>query len=147
VNSQPLQAGYNPPLTFVWEDGSTTVPRIVNQPGDYIFYLSNQCYTVSDVATIQVKPCDITAPNIISLNSPEDNESFYVNYDGIAEFKCYIFNRWGNVIYEYSDPAGKWNGRSSSGDKVEEGTYFYRIDAVFEGGEEIQKHGFVVVKH
>ena len=147
VNSQPLQAGYNPPLTFVWEDGNTTVPRIVNQPGDYIFYLSNACYTVSDVSTIKVKPCDITAPNILSLNSQSGNESFYVDYEGIAEFKCYILNRWGNVIYEYANPAGKWNGKTSSGDLVEEGTYFYRIDAVFEGGEKIQKHGFVVVKY
>ncbi len=147
VNSQPLQAGYNPLQTFVWGDGNTEVPRIVNQPGDYTFFLSNECYTVSDVATIKVKPCDITAPNIISLTSQSGNESFYVNYDGIAEFQCYILNRWGNVIYEYSDPAGNWNGKTSSGDLVEEGTYFYRIDAVFEGGEKIQKHGFVVVKY
>jgi subtilisin-like proprotein convertase family protein len=147
VNSQPLQAGYNPLQTFVWGDGSTTVPRIVNQPGDYTFYLSNACYTVSDVSTIKVKPCDITAPNILSLSSNSGNESFFVEYDGIAEFQCYILNRWGNVIYEYSDPAGKWNGKTSSGDLVEEGTYFYRIDAVFEGGEKIQKHGFVVVKY
>ena len=147
VNSQPLQAGYNPLQTFVWWDGYTTVPRIVNQPGDYTFYLSNSCYTVSDVATIVIKPCDITAPNIISLSSPAGNELFYVDYDGLAEFQCYILNRWGNVIYEYSDPAGHWDGKTSSGDIVEEGTYFYRIDAVFEGGEKIQKHGFVVVKY
>jgi subtilisin-like proprotein convertase family protein len=147
VNSQPLQAGYNPLLTFVWWDGYTTVPRIVSQPGDYTFYLSNVCYTVSDVATIKIKPCDIEAPNIISLSSPAGNELFYVDYDGLAEFQCYILNRWGNVIYEYSDPAGHWDGRTSTGDLVEEGTYFYRIDAVFEGGEKIQKHGFVVVKY
>jgi hypothetical protein len=147
VNSQPLQAGYNPLQTFVWGDGYTAVPRIVNQPGDYPFYLSNACYTVSDIATITIKPCDITAPNIISLSSQAGNEAFYVNYEGIAEFQCYILNRWGNVIYEYSDPAGQWDGKTSSGDIVEEGTYFYRIDAVFEGGEKIQKHGFVVVKY
>jgi hypothetical protein len=148
VNSQPLQAGYNPLQTFVWGDGYTTVPRIVNQPGDYTFYLSNACYTVSDVATIVNKPCDITAPNIISLSTAADsNNIFFVNYDGIAQFNCSIMNRWGNVIYEYSDPAGHWDGKTSSGDLVEEGTYFYRIDAVFEGGEKIQKHGFVFVKH
>jgi hypothetical protein len=30
---------------------------------------------------------------------------------------------------------------------VEEGTYFYRIDAVLDGGIELQKHGFVVLKY
>lgn len=147
VNSQPLQPGYNPLHTFVWGDGYNAVPRIVNQPGDYPFFLSNVCYTVSDIATITIKPCDITAPNIISLSSQVGNETFFVEYDGIAEFQCYILNRWGNVIYEYTDPAGHWDGKTSSGDIVEEGTYFYRIDAVFEGGEKIQKHGFVVVKY
>ena len=72
---------------------------------------------------------------------------FFVQYDGIAEFHCSILNRWGNVIYEYSDPAGGWNGRSKSGDIVEEGTYFYIIDATFEGGREIKEHGFVQLKH
>jgi hypothetical protein len=28
---------------------------------------------------------------------------------------------------------------------VNEGTYFYKIDATFEGGQAVQKHGFVVV--
>jgi hypothetical protein len=119
----------------------------VNQPGDYTFYLSNACYTVSDVSTIEIKPCDITAPNIVSLSSEVGNNQFFVNYEGISEFQCYILNRWGNVIYEYSDPAGYWDGKTSGGDLVEEGTYFYRIDAVLEGGEILQKHGFVVLKY
>jgi hypothetical protein len=56
-------------------------------------------------------------------------------------------NRWGNIIYEYSDPAGHWDGKTAGGELVEEGTYFYRIDAVLDGGQELQKHGFVVVKY
>ena len=33
------------------------------------------------------------------------------------------------------------------GDKVEEGTYFYVIKAIYEGGIPIEKHGFVEVKY
>jgi hypothetical protein len=147
INTTPLQAGYNPPFAGQWWDGSTTVPRLVSDIGNYIYTASNACNTVTDTATIKFKPCDITAPNIVVLSSLAGNNTFYVNYEGISEFKCTILNRWGNVIYEYTDPAGNWNGKTNSGDVVEEGTYFYKIDAVLDGGIELQKHGFVVVKY
>ena len=70
---------------------------------------------------------------------------FFVEYDGIAEFECVILNRWGNIIYTFTDPAGSWDGKSENGTLVTEGTYFYRINAKFEGGEEVKKHGFVYV--
>jgi hypothetical protein len=34
-----------------------------------------------------------------------------------------------------------------SGDVVDEGTYFYRINVTLMGGEEVQKHGFIQVLH
>jgi gliding motility-associated-like protein len=70
-----------------------------------------------------------------------------VQYSGLESFYCTILNRWGNVIYEYSDPAGGWNGKTKNGDLVSEGTYFYRIDAKFEGSEPVVKHGFIEVKY
>jgi hypothetical protein len=51
------------------------------------------------------------------------------------------------VIFEYTNPAEKWYGKTAAGDIVEEGTYFYRIDATLDGGIELQKHGFIVLKY
>ena len=56
-------------------------------------------------------------------------------------------NRWGNFIYEYNDPSGTWDATDQNGNLVTEGTYFYLIDAIMEGGKPIQLHGFVVVEH
>jgi gliding motility-associated-like protein len=82
------------------------------------------------------------------LSSIAGNNEFFVNYNGIEEFNCIILNRWGNVIHQYTDPAGVWDGTNQkSGKLVTEGTYFYKIDATFEGGESTQKHGFVVLKY
>jgi hypothetical protein len=137
------QMNYNPSNTYFWEDGATEIPRVISDAGIYIFHLKNACYEV----TIGIKPCDITAPNIIVLSSLAENNVFYVNAEGIVNFNCVILNRWGNVIYEYSDATGGWNGETADGNKVQEGTYFYRIKAVLEGGDELIKHGFVVVKY
>ena len=142
-----LQANYTPSTTWFWENGSTDIPRVISGAGSYIFHLQNACYEVIDTATIGIKPCDISAPNIIVLSSTEGNEFFSINTTGIVDFNCVILNRWGNVIYEYNDPEGGWNGKTSNGNLVEEGTYFYRIKATYEGGEDVIKHGFVVLKY
>ena len=146
-NVWTLQANYSPIQLGLWNVANATTPLIISQPGNYIYTLSNECYTVSDTATIGLKPCDIIAPNVISLSSTVGNDIFYVQYSGLETFYCTILNRWGNVIYEYDDPAGGWNGKTKGGDVVSEGTYFYRIDAKFEGAEPIVKHGFIEVKH
>jgi hypothetical protein len=56
-------------------------------------------------------------------------------------------NRWGNIIYQYTDPAAAWDGKTQGGTLVEEGVYFYKIDATLEGGEDVRLHGFVHLKY
>lgn len=134
--------------TYLWNTGATGSSIVVNEPGDYIITVSNICHSYTDTATIGTKVCDIEAPNVMVLSSLVGNNAFFVQYEGVAEFECTILNRWGNKIYEYFDPAGKWDGYTSGGTLVEEGTYFYIIKATFEGSEEeIIKQGFVQVRH
>ena len=98
-------------------------------------------------ATLDYFFCDLNAPNVIVLSSTVGNNEFFVNYNGITDFQCLILNRWGNKVYEYFDPTETWPGTNMSGKTLDEGTYFYKINAKFEGGNEIQKHGFVVLKY
>jgi len=146
-NEWTLQPDYIPTINWFWENGSTDIPRIISGAGSYIFSIYNACDTVNDTATIGIKPCDISAPNIIVLSSDVGNNFFSVNTTGIVDFNCVILNRWGNVIYEFTDAAGGWDGKTADGNLVEEGTYFYRIKATYEGGEDVIKHGFVVLKY
>lgn len=146
-SSVTLYAQQNPTVTeFNWNTGATGPSITVTQPGQYIVTGSNICHTHTDTATVGIKVCEIEAPNIISLSSLVGNELFFVEYAGVAAFNCVILNRWGNKIYEYSDPSGSWDGRTQNGNVVEEGTYYYIIKATFEGGEEVVKHGFVQVE-
>ncbi len=147
-NVPPIQSTYSNPINLEWENGLTDPLRIINAAGVYTATISNECYTRSASSTVTLKPCDIEVPNIINLSSTVGNNLFFVQYNGIAEFNCMIFNRWGNLIYEYSDPAGTWDGKTADGKPVVEGTYFYKIVGRFDGLEEdFVKHGFVVVKY
>jgi hypothetical protein len=147
LSAVTLQSSYSPTWTGIWADGSTLPSASITQSGAYVYSISNECYTASDTAQINFYVCEITVPNIISLSSLSGNNLFSVNSNGIEAFHCVIINRWGNFIYEYNDPTGSWNGKDQNGDLVNEGTYFYLIDATTEGGKEISLHGFVVVHY
>ena len=142
-----VQAGYDSDVSFDWSNGASGNLIEVNQDGNYIVNLNHVCGTEIDTATLDYFFCDLNAPNVIVLSSTVGNNEFFVNYNGITDFKCIILNRWGNKVYEYFDPTGTWPGTNMSGKVLDEGTYFYKINAKFEGGNEIQKHGFVVLKY
>ena len=133
--------------SYQWSTGATTPTIEVSAAGEYILIGSNECYSITDTAIIDTKICEINAPNVICLSSQVGNNLFFVDYEGVKEFSCSILNRWGNVIYDYTDPSGGWDGKTSNGTIVDEGTYFYIIKATFENNEEITKHGFVQLKY
>lgn len=141
----PVWASVVNQTSLVWSNGATTNP-IEGQSGQtYEVTASNECYSQTASATIFEKLCDVQAPNVLSLSSVDGNNTWYVKADGLKEFNCIILNRWGNVIYEYSDPNGSWDGKGPSGNNVAEGTYFYTLKAKTEIGEELEKHGFIQV--
>ncbi len=127
-----------------WSNGQSGSTITVTEPGVYEVEVSNQCHTANAQATIGYKICDIIAPNVMSLSSTVGNDLWHVEADGLETFRCRITNRWGNLIYEFSDPNSGWDG-TKDGQPVSEGTYFYIIDATIEGGEQLQKHGFIEV--
>ncbi|MDG1333124.1 MAG: gliding motility-associated C-terminal domain-containing protein [Crocinitomicaceae bacterium] len=132
---------------FVWDTGETGLTITISEPGTYSITGSNICHSWTATSTLDNKLCDIDVPNIISLSSQIGNNTWFVQQEGISEFNCVITNRWGNVVYESNDPAGQWDGNTQNGTLVEEGTYFYIINAVLDNGEPLVKQGFVQVVH
>lgn len=68
-----------------------------------------------------------TLPNAFTPNGDGQND-IYKPYPFCfiesVDFK--VFNRWGQVIFETTDPNLNWNGTNLNGSEVAEGTYFYR---------------------
>lgn len=58
------------------------------------------------------------------VNDPESTE----HWRSIVDFHAYIFNRWGQKLYEWHDVSGSWDGRYK-GHPVKEGTYFVVVNA------------------
>ncbi|MCD7971974.1 MAG: gliding motility-associated C-terminal domain-containing protein [Candidatus Azobacteroides sp.] len=112
-------------LTYTFNQSGTTYVRMV--ASDY----RNECSVTApgEPFIITTSESFIDAPNYFSPNSSSGvNDEFKVVYKSIAEFKCTIFNRWGNQIYQFTDPAEGWDGKKD-GKLVPPGVYFYVIEA------------------
>jgi hypothetical protein len=59
---------------------------------------------------------------------------FQLKGDGFKSLECVIFNRWGELIYEWQNIKDSWNGVSMAGVEVSDGVYFYIIKATGNDG-------------
>jgi gliding motility-associated-like protein len=92
---------------------------------------ANGC-SISRLETlVQENCCDnIFVPNAFSPNNDALNDEFrMVNAYGIDLKKFVVMNRWGNVVFESTNPQIGWNGRHD-GELCEVGNYYYLIQYV-----------------
>lgn len=87
------------------------------------------------------KSVNMYTPNIISL-SASGNDEFLIGTNLAVEMINFlgIYDRWGNLVYEYSGPAEAyrgWNGRRSNGE-YEQGVYTYVLDlGILDGSSDL----------
>lgn len=71
----------------------------------------------------------VLIPNVFTPDGDGINDQFYIQSSGFDEYKIQIFNRWGVKLFESSASEIKWDGRTTAGIKVPDGTYFFILDA------------------
>lgn len=84
-------------------------------------------------------------PNVFTPNGDNKNDLFNPTSRNIIEFEGEIFNRWGEKVYGWSLPQGGWDGRTPSGNIVDEGTYFYILKATGIDGLKYEQNGSVTL--
>ena len=82
---------------------------------------SRICVTISESKLLM--------PNAFSPNGDTHNDVYKAKeYQSIVEFHAYIFNRWGQKLFEWTNPAEGWDG-NYNGRPVKEGVYFVVVKA------------------
>ena len=67
-------------------------------------------------------------PNAFSPNGDGINETFTGYGTLITEYKMYIFDRWGNLVYETQEIDAPWDGKANGGAEIaQEDVYVYRV--------------------
>lgn len=65
-------------------------------------------------------------PNVFTPGSEDENAAFRLYSINVYEFfHIYIYNRFGQLVYESADPAFEWQGTMEDGTPCPQGTYTY----------------------
>jgi gliding motility-associated-like protein len=87
-----------------------------------------------DTACVLVKilefipPPVFDVPNVFSPNGDGNNDTWnFFNLEFVESIELTILNRWGNVVFESTDPNPTWDGRLPNGSDASEGVYFYKF--------------------
>jgi gliding motility-associated-like protein len=105
--------------------------------GDNILVVVNNC----DIPPIEPV---VIIPSVFTPNIDGHNDQFNISGIGITALHFKIFNRWGELIFETNQLNEGWNGRTTSGTEVPEGTYFYITTITTTNGEETH-HGSITL--
>ena len=125
-----------------------TFPLDESGMGIYTAFVTSEYGCISDTTQIDATITytmsfnDFDFPNVISANDDGTNDyldlkSYFMTCD---EFTLYIFNRWGNLVFEQGQNSAFFRGQDANGNDLEDGVYTYKL--IFENYE---KHGFIHV--
>lgn len=139
------------PFTWSWDFGNgnsssdQNPTHIFNEDGTYTVMLiittEEGCV---DTAVQDITILDgINIPNVFSPDGDGINDLFEISGSNFETFHAEIYNRWGNLIFESDAPQISWNGITTTGSMVSEGTYFLTLVITLLDGTEI-KHGGTV---
>lgn len=129
--------------SYVWSTGQTGPQIATSIQGYYYLTGTNECGSFTDSAFVLTDVCVIDFPNVFTPDGNGENPVFtsLQQPDGFKTFKCQIFNRWGDLMYEYDTVFGSWDGKVN-GNEASEGVYFYTVTAVTVNNKDLTRQGF-----
>ncbi|MBX7206328.1 MAG: gliding motility-associated C-terminal domain-containing protein [Bacteroidia bacterium] len=111
---------------FNWQDGSKDSVFKVIIPGEYFVLATNECGTFSDTVLIEDCLCIPIVPTAFSPNGNGHNDTFRAEGCVPFAFEMFIFNRWGQLVFQSNSIVDGWNGMVN-GKPAEEGVYGWLI--------------------
>lgn len=87
------------------------------------------CERDSTVINISVPESQLLVPNVFTPNGDGQNDEFRVLYRSLREYHIWVYNRWGKLVYESTDPSKGWDGMIGNRPAAE-GAYYYVIRAL-----------------
>ncbi len=127
-------------FTYLGKAGSSSVVTRYEDNTSYNFTQSGMTMVsllmvvgneVIDSTSIHVTISEsvLKMPNAFTPNGDGINDIYKVKeHKSIVEFHAYIFNRWGQKLYDWTDIDGGWDG-TFHGTDVKDGVYFVVVKA------------------
>lgn len=131
----PYTPGENPEHTFA-EPGNYTLTLHVENAGN--------CPDEYSKEICILPPVIIFVPDIFSPNGDGLNDVLYARVKGAADFNFIVYDRWGEKVFETTDPNIGWDG-NYKGRVSEQGVYVWYLKASRADGEAQNQKGDVTL--
>ena len=121
----------------------------ISTPDETITYTvtvvdSNGCTTSDEVTVFVDFDYIIWVPNIFSPNGDGNNDVLFVRGLGVAQFNFFMYDRWGEKVFETQDLNKGWDG-SFRGKKMNNAVFVYYLEATFTDGTEVSQKGDITL--
>jgi gliding motility-associated-like protein len=116
--NQYLLAGPAGYATYLWSTGDTLPEITVNTEGLYTLQLTthNLC-AGADSTYLKMLEAEspFLVPNAFTPNNDGLNDTFrpVVDYERVRMFSMVIYNSWGQLVFETTNPAEGWDGKDA----------------------------------
>lgn len=134
--------------SYSWSTGSSGSSITIEKPGHYILTATdlNMCSGKDSILVIQ-KDCytGVFIPTAFTPNGDNVNDIFKSKiYGKVLSFSFMVYDRWGHLIFNTSDPFKGWDGNSKKG-QAEAGTFVWKCIYHLQGYEPASKKGVVTL--
>lgn len=124
-----------------WQAGTNElIVKVSSGPG-FEGFLAQYSTSISD-SLIHEAVGELIIPNVFTPNGDDNNDLFEIaGVNNSESYSIKIFNRWGNKVFEETDPTKFWDGGTHK-----EGVFFYEIQYYeFCKSEQNIKTGYVTL--
>ena len=124
-------------------------------PGQGTLGISNfiTSYFDTDTLELDTTSCEcnepeatLKIPNVITPNGDEVNQSLTFQDENFTNYSLWVYNRWGEVVFQTTDPSIPFVGKTTNGTKLSDGTYYITVKYLLKGTIKQQEyHGSLLV--
>ncbi|MFA6923592.1 MAG: gliding motility-associated C-terminal domain-containing protein [Bacteroidales bacterium] len=132
--------------TYIWQDSSKLNYYTVRDTGLYIVRATNICGSFTDSIHFREDNCycNVDVPSAFSPNGDRENDILYLRGKCVENINFYVYNRWGQKVFESHDLSQGWDG-TFNGKKMDMAVFVYYLSAETSSGEKriIKKQGTI----
>lgn len=143
-----LFANGAPVFTYTWSTGENSPSITVSTPGTYSVTLTNPCgSTTLSVSVTRIGCiCDLVFPNAFTPDNDSNNDRFQPAFEcpKLTNFKLYVYNRWGENVFEGDSQTNGWNGENN-GNPAPSDVYAWYATFTTPEGENVTMKGDVTL--
>lgn len=139
-------------IHYLWNFGDGDTSSLANPSHQYLRTGTyNVCLTATNAEGCTDTKCEEVSAIVVPLFDVPNafaptgkNNVFYVKAFGATKFNLKIFNRWGQLVFESSDPQIGWDGRFK-GNLQPMDVYAYIVNLEFTDGTKGSRSGSVTL--